>query len=483
MNWVFVTLIAVLVGFGPGFFGVDAEEVKMPAVADQKDVVRFWLAVERKGEFLAKPDEEKLEFMRRLGRKLAEKLPMFENNVFALAGFPKTDKPVEPASATPDSATPADPNDLPIERPVMAREWNPAQKQAIDRFRQGNAPALDALVKEIKEPTQGLYVKGLIDPKHFGSFLLEIAEMVAKQNNQSRKVKAERIREEVVPFLELMELVAFCGKVEREGIDFQFEVRPSPEYIERLGGIASQAGDAVLPTFIEPESLLAVWQMQTPHSPEESAKAMRAYPQTKIFEDYLASAGLSLEKDIFGLQVREVLVSGNLTPSGEGGIPDVRFIERVADPMKIMAILPGLKQLAMNMGVMAQLTVEAQPYVRVSYFLMQQFALFATVVDDILIITTGKENLLKTVDRIKAVKAGKTPGYAIPAKTTRFWKVRFQNLNEQLQKLLQSPLLANKGIPPVSNLNALNELGDLLVSTNWSEKGIIVRVKLPTVMP
>jgi hypothetical protein len=43
----------------------------------------------------------------------------------------------------------------------------------------------------------------------------------------------------------------------------------------------------------------------------------------------------------------------------------------------------------------------------------------------------------------------------------RFWRVKSKDLNQQLQRFLQSPLLRDKGIPPVSNLTFLENFDNL----------------------
>ena len=53
------------------------------------------------------------------------------------------------------------------------------------------------------------------------------------------------------------------------------------------------------------------------------------------------------------------------------------------------------------------------------------------------------------------------------------------DFNNQLQRFLQSPLLRDKGIPPVSNLKFLEDFSELEVQTKADEKIIEFIVDLP----
>ncbi|MBI3039303.1 hypothetical protein HYY75_09700, partial [bacterium] len=173
----------------------------------------------------------------------------------------------------------------------------------------------------------------------------------------------------------------------------------------------------------------------------------------------------------------------NLDPIGDGGLPDIRGMARVKDPVRLMSITPSLKQLATNLGVFVSTDLEKFPTVKLSYFLFPGFGVYIGLSGDLLLFSSYREGIIKLEERIQGVTLGRIPAYKIPEGVQRYWRIAFQRLNPQLQRFLQSPLFANKGIPPISNLTITNELGDMVLSTRILASEVEISVSLPLVSP
>lgn len=440
-------------------------EVAQPLENPKELLTQFGIQIERKGEFLANPASETHEFLRRLGKKLAEKSDMFENRVLCIGSF-----------ISKDNQNNAEPF-----QPSIGKEWDQGRKDVFEKMYQKAAGHIATIAEEIGSPEKGLYIKAVIDPKNFSSLLLGLADMAGKEGGEKNQRKIEKIRNEVVPFLELMDCAVMVGKFTKEGFTCRFDINASPDLASSGVKLGEAGASPSVGEFIDPTCLVAFCQHQEKHDPGSVMDTLRPFPQLAILEGILASAGLSLERDILAIHPLESLFLANLDPIGEGGIPDIRLIEKISDPVKLLAISPGLKQLAMNLGVFVQTNLETFPTLRLSYFLAPSFALHITLSENLLIFSTSRDKLLETVTRIGEIKTKKIQGFAVPQGINRFWKIRFRALNGQLQKLLQSPLLARRGIPPISNLNFANELDDLTVATTVLPEKIMIRVNLPMI--
>ncbi len=218
-------------------------------------------------------------------------------------------------------------------------------------------------------------------------------------------------------------------------------------------------------------------------SPQILIQHLKAIPQLTIIENFLKNAGLDLERDILPAQAVDSLVSIDLDPTGDGGLPDIRVMAKFADPMKVVAILPGLAKLCVDLGIYVAPQTEAPKGVKLSYFLVPTFALHLAMTDGHALAATSRANLVSLYQRMQDVTTGKQPAYKVPDGAHRYWRIRFKNLNEQIQRFLQSPLLAGKGIPPIPNLNMMEELGDFEMTTRVKPEYLEVRFSLPITTP
>ncbi|HOT27546.1 MAG TPA: hypothetical protein PLU72_05115 [Candidatus Ozemobacteraceae bacterium] len=431
--------------------------------AEKAGDARLLVTVTRFGTFLKSPDKEPLEFFRRLGRMLSPQLDKY------------LDKPYDAADFVPAETTgkPEKP------KPIKADAWTDAQKAAVEQLRGRQTELLGNLMKAVPFPNDGLHLIAVAEPHSL------VAQLEALLENPEAQAKLRpgqmmKLQTKFIPFLRMADAIGVVMSLTPAGFALEIQLRGGETFAEAMLPGGNPPAPLTCSKFIFPDSLVSFVQVSPTVSPAETMQALRAFPQTRIVESYLASAGLEFERDILSNPGIESFVNLDLIPAGDGGLPDFRAAIRVKDPLKLVSLIPQLKQLAMSVGVMVTPNLEKRPTAKISYFLLPTIGVHVGMLGEYLLISTSRDSLLGLADRIENVSAGKEAGFAgVPADAHRFWKIRFCLLNEQLQKLLQSPLLAGRGIPPLSNLNVASELGDLIMVTRIRNDGINMRLDLP----
>jgi len=428
----------------------------------QPEEARFILTITRFGTFMDLPEKEPLEIFRRLGRILAPSIAKHLQTPFDAAGF-------VPSNDLPSSFT----------SPVSAVLWNESQRAAVETLRARESDLLKEITDAVPFPDSGFHLIALIDPR---SVVPQIQKMLENPEAKARfrPDQLSKIETRILPFLQMADAVAIAMRLTPNGFSLEMRLRGGKGYAEMMMPDGALPSPLSCSASIDPNAFLTFAQVHPAGSSTEILQMLHTIPQTAIVERYLASAGLGFERDILSNPGIESVVNVDLTPTGDGGLPDLRAAVKVKDPLKLVALIPQLKQLAMSVGVMVTPDLEKRPTAKVSYFLLPALSVHIGMTGNQLLIATSRASLLRLAERIEGVSSGKEPGAAVvPADAHRFWKIRFSLLNEQLQKLLQSPLLADKGIPPFSNLNIASELGELIMVTRIKPEGMAIRLDLP----
>ncbi len=433
------------------------------AVSAVAEEARYFVTVTRFGSFLAAPEKESLELFRRLSRILT---PLFEThlkNAYDAAGF-----------------TPAGPEkQLDGMKPIPAAAWSQAQQASVEQLRSRESELLRTVMNAVPFPDSGLHLIGLMDPK---TILGRVEQLISEPEIQNRLKPRQlaNIQNRILPMLQMADAIAVAARLTPAGLNLELHLRAGKHYADLVADNGVFPAPLRCGAYLEPGALLTFAQVHPPASAGATMQMLDAIPQTKIVEAYLASAGLEFERDILSNPGVESFAQLDLLPTGEGGLPEFRSAVRVKDPARLLTLLPKFKQLAMSVGVMATPSLEPRPTVKLSYFLLPALTVHVGMSGDLLLIATSRDTLLRLTDRVEQIAAGKLPGFTeVPADAHRFWNIRFGHLNEQLQKFLQSPLLQGRGIPPFSNINVTNELGDLQMITRIKPDGMTIRLDLP----
>ncbi|EKD83896.1 MAG: hypothetical protein ACD_39C00384G0001 [uncultured bacterium] len=117
--------------------------------------------------------------------------------------------------------------------------------------------------------------------------------------------------------------------------------------------------------------------------------------------------------------------------------------------------------------------------VKLSYFMLPQAAIYAGLCGRFLVIASSQGNLGKELAHIKEVESGTKDVKPFPEKLKRFWKIRTSDFNLQLQKLLQSPILASQGLPPITNLTFLEDIEHFVLKSHATPAAIEFALEIP----
>ncbi|OIP26103.1 hypothetical protein AUK22_07250 [bacterium CG2_30_54_10] len=455
--------LAVLFIIGSLFASKPSFAQANPGTADNSGLSAMYvLKVARLGDFLKTTDSEPLELLRRIGRIISEQGELFENEILSMAGFYSESFSIS----------------QPLKERFFGRDWTQGQKVAAEKLMSEAGPILDSLEAGLPPANAGLTFKGVFDPKG-------LVEPIAKMLESEKTTRGLsvgnlfKLKTKVLPVLQIADLIAFIGALTRDAFQLHVQMKGGKLYKANLEEMGGPPETLTATKYIASDCLLVFAQVHFADNPASLMANLREIPQTKIVESYLASAGLDFEKDILANPARETLVMVNLNPRGEAGLPDVRAIARVRDAVKLLALLPKLKQLAVSVGVFVSPTLEAPPSIRLSHFLLPNYGIHVAMRGDLLLMTSARELMVELSKRMDEIDGGKAPALAAPTGIHRYWRISFGRMNEQIQRFLQSPILAGKGIPPISNMTIANELGDFVLETRILPDNIDIRVNLP----
>lgn len=442
--------------------GPTASRAQTPAANAEPETAMYVVSIARLGGFLQEPEKEPLEFFRRLGRVVLGQSNLFENDQLRMAGFYGSSFAL---------------GNLFKDR-LFARDWSGAQKKGAEQLLAQAEPVLAALAGVLPTTKEGLSFRGVFDPKGLVGPLTSALDS-GKIPEGLRQSQMFKLRNRVLPMLQVADLIVFAGVLSHEGMELRVQMLGGPMYKENLQETGGPPAPLTTVKYVASDSLMTFAQVHMGQTAAGLMQSLREFPQTKTVESFLASAGLDLERDILDNPGKETVVSINLTPRGEGGIPDLHGFARVKDPLKLLSIAPNLKQLAMSLGIFVAPFLDAPPSFRLSYFMAPTIGVHVAMRGELLLFATHRDLMVDMVKRMDGIDSGRIAAFPVPAGVQRYWRIAFSRLNEQLQQFLQSPLLAGKGIPPIPNLDVAAELGCLEFLTRILPDKVDISVSLP----
>jgi hypothetical protein len=232
--------------------------------------------------------------------------------------------------------------------------------------------------------------------------------------------------------------------------------------------------------YLDEEPLIVLAQT---HGTEEASMVMKkleAVPNMSVIKQMVASAGLDFEKDIISNYTTESILYINLTPTGEKLIPDVRWVALVPTMDKFVEILPKFNNFCMQAGIFVNNVESTFPDIKMvmlSHFMTNGYGVYASIYDNFCILTSTKEGNIKAIEHLKNIP--KETKEDIIKDSNLFFRVKTADLNIQLQQFLQSPMLRNQRIPPITNLTFLNDMDNINVYTKVSDKNIKMILDIP----
>ncbi|GAB4270126.1 MAG: hypothetical protein Kow0029_06700 [Candidatus Rifleibacteriota bacterium] len=423
--------------------------------SNQRVVIAY--EIERTGNFLKEPGNVPIEFLRRLGRVINKNWNSDKDKIEAASIFS------EEKTGKPDFLKP-----IAIE--YLHKEQAAATKELLNRY----SSEANELLEEIKPDEKCFLIKAVAET----ATMLEIMKELTKDENfinKMRKETVEKINQQVIPLLESSDYIVCSAILSQKGFEAQFRIRS----LESKLANPKINHSISISNYINPDSLMAFAQTHPIESPAEIMADLKKLPNTESVLQMIASAGLDMQNDLIANSARESIFYFNFDPTGESGLPDARFVAPVPDIKKLENNLGKLKNLCMQLGVFVKIIDDKFKAVRLSYFMFPQYAVYAALESGFLVLATSQENLYDEMEFIREVKNGKTIGEKIEPGLQRYWRISFDGFNLQLQKFLQSPLMIDKGIPPIPNLSMLDDLGPLRLLTRLTPEKIDFSVFLP----
>lgn len=428
-----------------GCWATSAQTVAVQERNEMPVVIAF--QVDRLGGFLTEPGNVPVEVLRRFGRALNKEWSASENNLIAASVFD-----IGKFSSTE------------FLRPVEATKLSSTQHNKAKELLAQFDERLDTIVNDCQPASQAIVVKAVFDSKLLRDHFIGL---LSSNNSKIESQQKYKIETQLLPILEASDILLGALVISEHGAYGRFNI-VSPD--GRLSNNKIVHNISII-DFINDEPLMFFCQTHPIENASETLAQIMTIPQSATVVQMVASAGLDFEKDILANSARESILYANLQPTGDGGLPDIRFVAPVPEIAKLIANLPKFKTLCMQTGVFVNSVTEGNiPLAKLSYFMFPNLAIYVGLVDNFLVIATSQKNLTEEFAHINSVKLGKKVVRTIPPNLKRFWRIRSSDFNQQLQNLLQSPLLSDKGIPPVSNLKFMENLGNLeIFSTSTPE--------------
>lgn len=423
----------------------------------QAHSVRYFFEIDKSDDFLPLPSAEKLELFRRIGRELHQKWVPWQQKKLTWVGLSAAD--------------------VPLDKPTEARLLDDAQREAFSTFYEKYVSLLPHDQKAFSG--SGLRFRGLVNFSGLGATLQpppafrDHAMLTSVPMSQLSK-----LQNSLNPWLEVTQHGVVGGFLDKHGLTLKVELMGGPDYASVFPASERQRALSIA-RFIEDDAMLSAAQLHINQAPDEISQQLARHPQTAIVCSYLASAGLNFRDDILANPAVESLLHLSLEPLGEGGLPDIRILARIQDPAKFVRIFPGLKTLAANIGVFVKHEESPHPFARLSFFLYPSLGIYVSLCGDLLLICSGPVPLQRAVSRIQLVSSNQAPDFPAPDHCRRYWRVHFHGFNQRLQQFLQSPLMRDKGIPPISNLTLVEDFDDLELITRMHPDRVTIDVNLP----
>ncbi len=412
--------------------------------------------IDRAEDFLNEPGNNPVEILRRLGRSLNTQWTPSKVSLLAASLF--------------DARLIGAPEFL---RPLTETQLSDEQKNTAAEMLKKHEAILQELINACQPASQAITIRLICESASLKQAIASSA--VASGTNPGKTAAIERAQKELMPILDASDYMAGALVISANGCFGKLRVISE----KSLLGNDKVEHDISIGRFINHDALMFFCQTHPIENPAEAYKELAAVPQSATVLDMVASAGIDFEKDILANTARESILYVNLEPTGDGGIPDIRFVAPVPDIDRLRNNLDKFKQLCQQTGIFVHPIEGEYPMVKLSYFMLPQAAVYAGLYGRFLVIASSRNNLANELTHLKNVEAGTKQPVEMSGKFKRFWKIRTDDFNSQLQKLLQSPALASQGIPPITNLTFLEDIVHLILISSATPSEIEFSLEIP----
>ncbi|MBR4569236.1 MAG: hypothetical protein IKO19_01010 [Candidatus Riflebacteria bacterium] len=444
--------------------------IAMPSLAhkEQKPFVDMLAAQEKElciatsvtdsSKIISNPGNCPIEFLRRIGRAIAKNWPK--------------DKTIIKTGALMF-------NEL-IGRPDCVRfinedELSEKQIASLNNLVDGHSEKFNNIMSEFNSAPEAITFKMVINTAEIQRNLNELINKTSDKIPVIPDKEKEKIKENVLPIIESFSDAYSLFSISEKGVFGRFNAESEKGNLNQF----LSTNNFTIQDIIDEEPMILLAQTHSVHEPDMVMKKLETIPNTKVIKQIIASAGLDFEKDLIANYATESILYVNLTPTGEKMLPDVRWIAKIPSGQKLIAILPKLQNLCMQAGVFVTAidSIKDIGIVRLNHFILGEYGVFASVIGDYCVLTSTQEGAEKAINHLK--EPSKKENFEFLKDYNLFFRLRTSDLNIQLQQFLQSPLLRNKGIPPITNLTFLNDMNDVIVKSSMTNKNVKISLDIP----
>ncbi len=349
-----------------------------------------------------------------------------------------------------------------------------AQKESTKELILRHNSQFSEIEKDLSIDKESIIAKGVLESDRVKKIIDEILKKNTEKIGEEEKKK---ITQSIYPVLDNCDYVLSFLSMSNKGIFIKGKMVSEINKIKDI-----DTGKITISDYVNEKALIYFIQNHGKTDVDKTYEDLKLIPQTSIIENALKAADLDFKKDILSNSSEESIIYLNLEPSGDGSLPDFRMVSPVPDIKALRAILPKLKQFCIQMGLYAEVKEDDIPYpaVKISFLMLKNYAVYLGLVDDFLVITTGYNNIKDEMAHIVSIKKKKATELKNPlGKYVRYGKIRTKDFNMQIQRLLASPLLQNQGIPPIPNLNFLDDVKDVTFSLEVNESDAQINLEIP----
>ncbi len=351
------------------------------------------------------------------------------------------------------------------------------QQKACDDLIKQHSERFAKLRSEFNAASEAISISIAANIPEIQDNFKKLIEPGKNQNYPISDKESAKIKESVLPVIEVFK--DFCGvlSLSEKGIF----VRADTELDKGKINVILPQTNLTIGKYIDDEPLIVLAQTHGLEDSEESMKKLDSIPNMALVKQLVASAGLDFQKDILENYAQESIFYVNLTPTGEQLIPDLRWIVVVPRAEKLVNNLPKFQTLCMQAGIFITKEESPDPNIpvsRLNYFMFNKYGLYVSLLDKFCIVTSTKEGMTAAINHLK--NALKDDNRTDNLKDCNlYFRVKTSDLNVQLQQFLQSPLIRDQGIPPITNLTFLNDMNNITAFAKLIDSKLKFIVDIP----
>ena len=410
-------------------------------------------------KIISNPSNCPIEFLRRLGRAIAKNWPQGKTSLKTAALM------FNEYIGRPDFV-----------KFFQEDKLSEKQLDSLDKLIDSHSEKFKEMMSDFSSAPESITFKMVVNTAEIQKNLTELINKNGDKLPAFAANEKEKIKENILPIIESISDVYTLVSISEKGVYGRFNADSEKGNLQNFISISNLS----IQDFIDDEPMILLAQTHSANEPDMVMKKLDAIPNTKAVKQMIASAGLDFEKDIISNYATESVLYINLTPTGEKMLPDVRWIAKIPNGKNLIAILPKLQNLCMQTGVFVtpiDSLTKNTGIVRLNHFIFGEYGVYASVLENFCVLASTQEGIEKALNQLK--NPSKKDNYESIKECNLYFRLRTSDLNIQLQQFLQSPLMRDKGIPPITNLTFLNDMNDVIVKSRMTNNKVKISLDIP----